>query len=143
MDLFSAMKVSAGGLSLQRTRMNVISSNLANANTTRTAEGGPYRRKEVVAEATPLPGSQFGSMFDQAIQTVQVKEVKDDASAPRMVYDPGHPDADENGYVAMPNVNTVEEMVDMINASRGFEANATAIQTAKSMAQRAIEIGQR
>jgi flagellar basal-body rod protein FlgC len=143
MDLFSAMKVSASGLSLQRTRMNVVSSNLANASTTRTPEGGPYQRKEVIVEARPLFEQQFGSALADAVRTAEVAQVRSDASAPRMVFDPSHPDADENGYVAMPNVNIVEEMVDMMNASRGYEANATAVQTAKTMAQRAIEIGKR
>jgi flagellar basal-body rod protein FlgC len=143
MDLFTAMKISGSGMSLQRTRMNAISSNLANVNTTRTPEGGPYRKKMVVAEATPVKEGSFSQTLDGAIRDVRVVEVKDDKSAPRMVYDPSHPDADENGYVATPNVNVMEEMLDMINASRSFEANAAAVNTAKTMAQRALEIGQR
>lgn len=143
MDLFTAMKISGSGMSLQRTRMNVISSNLANVNTTRTPEGGPYHKKMVVAEATPVQDGAFSQTLDGAIREARIVEVKDDKSAPRMVYDPSHPDADENGYVAMPNVNVMEEMLDMINASRSFEANATAVSTAKMMAQRALEIGQK
>ncbi|MBI5815795.1 MAG: flagellar basal body rod protein FlgC [Nitrospinae bacterium] len=143
MDFLSAMKIGSSGMSLQRTRMNVISSNLANINTTRTPEGGPYRKKSVVAEASPVSGEGFGGALDNAIQGVKVVDVKDDKSEPRMVYDPSHPDADENGYVAMPNVNVMEEMVDMINASRSYEANAAAVSAAKSMAQKALEIGQR
>ena len=143
MDLFTAMKISGSGMSLQRTRMNVISSNLANVNTTRTPEGGPYRKKMVVAEATALQEGGFSQTLDGAIREVRVVDVKEDKSAPRMVYDPSHPDADENGYVATPNVNVMEEMLDMINASRSYEANAAAVSTAKTMAQRALEIGQR
>ena len=143
MDLLTAMKISGSGMSLQRTRMNVISSNLANVNTTRTPEGGPYHKKMVVAEAAPVQEGVFSQTLDGAIREARVVEVKDDKSAPRMVYDPSHPDADENGYVATPNVNVMEEMLDMINASRSFEANAAAVNTAKTMAQRALEIGQR
>lgn len=143
MDLLTAMKISGSGMSLQRTRMNVISSNLANVNTTRTAEGGPYRKKMVVAEASPVQEGGFSQTLDGAIREARVVEVKDDKSAPRMVYDPSHPDADENGYVATPNVNVMEEMLDMINASRSYEANAAAVSAAKTMAQRALEIGQR
>lgn len=143
MDLFSAMRISGSGMSLQRTRMNVVSSNLANINTTRTPEGGPYRRKMVLAEATPLQQEGFQQTLGDAVREARVLDVQEDKSQPRMVFDPSHPDADENGYVATPNINVMEEMVDMINASRSYEANATAINTAKTMAQRAIEIGQR
>jgi len=143
MDLFSALKVSSSGMSLQRTRMNVISSNMANINTTRTPEGGPYRRKEVVAQAEPLKSQGFEQAMGEAVREVKVTEIKEDKSPPRMVYDPSHPDADENGYVAMPNVNMLEEMLDMMNASRAYEANAAAVNAAKTMAQRAIDIGQR
>lgn len=143
MDLMTAMKISGSGMSLQRTRMNVISSNLANVNTTRTPEGGPYRKKMVIAEATPTQGGAFSQTLDGAIREARVTEIKEDKSEPRMVYDPSHPDADENGYVAMPNVNVMEEMLDMINASRSYEANAAAVSAAKTMAQRALEIGQR
>lgn len=143
MDLFSAIKISSSGMALQRTRMNVISSNMANINTTRTPEGGPYRKKSVVAEAAPLQDTGFRQALGDAVREVRVVEVKEDKSPPKMVYDPSHPDADENGYVAMPNVNMLEEMLDMINTSRAYEANASAVSAAKTMAQRAIEIGQR
>lgn len=143
MDLLSAMKISSSGMSLQRTRMNIVSSNLANINTTRTPEGGPYKRKSVVAEAVPVNKGQFGSELDNAIRGVRVVEIKEDKTAPKMIFDPSHPDADERGYVAMPNVNMLEEMVDMINASRAYEANASAIANAKAMAQKAIEMGER
>jgi len=143
MDLFTAMKISSSGMSLQRTRMNVISSNLANINTTRTPEGGPYRRKMVVAGAAPVENNGFSKALDESVKQVKVLQVKEDKSPPRMVYDPSHPDADERGYVAMPNVNLMEEMVDMINASRAYEANAAAVNNAKTMAARALELGQR
>ncbi len=142
MDLFSAMKISSSGMKAQRLRLEVVSSNLANINTTRTPEGGPYKRKSVVFEASPVQkGSAFSNTLDSAIQGVKVTEVKEDKSPPRMVYNPSHPDADERGYVAMPNVNMMEEMLDMLNASRSYEANAMAVNTAKSMAQKALEMG--
>lgn len=143
MDIFTAMKVSASGLALQRARMNVISSNMANVNTTRTPEGGPYRKKSVIVEASPLKNGSFDKALGDAVWEARVIGIKEDQSAPRMVYDPSHPDADENGYVAMPNVNILEEMLDMINASRAYEANATAVNAAKSMAQRALDMGRR
>jgi flagellar basal-body rod protein FlgC len=145
-DFFTAMEVSASGLSAQRTRMNVASSNLANAGTTRRADGpGPYRRKDVVlttaptatAEgADPVRASGDGPAFE-----VKVAAIQEDQRPPRMEFDPGHPDADANGYVAYPNVNVVEEMVDMITASRAYEAGVTAIDSAVSMAERALTIG--
>ena len=141
MDLFSAIKISSSGMSLQRARMNVIASNMANINTTRTPEGGPYRKKSVIAEATPIKTEGFEQTLGEAIRDVKVIEIKEDKSPPRMVYNPSHPDADERGYVAMPNVNMLEEMLDMINASRSYEANATAVNAAKKMAQRALELG--
>jgi flagellar basal-body rod protein FlgC len=133
-DFFSAMETSASGLNAQRTRMNVASSNLANVSTTRTADGGPYKRKDVVMAAT---ASEPGS----GVHGVEVAQIKEDALPPRMEYDPGHPDANAQGYVAYPNVNMVEEMVDMITASRAYEAGVTALDTAVSLAERAISIG--
>lgn len=143
MDLLTSLKISSSGMSLQRTRMNTISSNLANINTTRTPEGGPYRRKMVVAEAVPVKSGSFDKALGDTLKEVQVVRIKEDKSEPRLVYDPSHPDADERGYVAMPNVNMMEEMLDMINASRSYEANAMAISNAKQMATRALEIGRR
>ncbi|ABL01017.1 flagellar basal body rod protein FlgC [Pelobacter propionicus] len=143
MDFFSAMNVSASALSAERTRMNLISSNLANANATRTPEGGPYKRKDAVFAATPVEG-RFARALDGAanreIRQVEVQQVVEDQSPPRIQYDPSHPDANPQGYVAMPNVNVIEEMADMIGASRTYEANVTAVQTAKSMALKALEI---
>lgn len=143
MDLFSSMNVSSSALSAERTRINLISSNLANANTTRTPEGGPYKRKDAVFTATQATNS-FGRALDGAankdIRQVQVTQIVEDQNPPRLQYDPSHPDANPQGYVAMPNVNTIEEMADMINTTRSYEANVTAVQAAKSMAMKALEI---
>jgi flagellar basal-body rod protein FlgC len=125
--------------------MNLISSNLANASTTRTPEGGPYKRKDAVFAATPLASNPFERALNgataQQVQTVEVTRIIEDETPPRLQYDPGHPDANPQGYVAMPNVNVVEEMADMIGASRAYEANVTAVQAAKSMAMKTLEIG--
>ncbi|HTL12735.1 MAG TPA: flagellar basal body rod protein FlgC [Bdellovibrionota bacterium] len=144
MDFFSSMRVSASGLEAQMKRMNTISSNIANAETTRTEEGGPYRREDPVFAAT-TDRESFGEILDnqmdENVQGVQVVDVHKDTRAPRMVYNPSSPDANADGYVAMPNVNTVEEMANMISAQRAYEANVTAMGAAKSMAQKALEIG--
>lgn len=144
MDFFSSMRVSASALEAQMARMNTISSNLANAETTRTPEGGPYRKKDVVF-AAQTDRESFGEILanelDNHVQGVQVTEVYEDPKPPRMVYNPRHPDANAEGYVAMPNVNTVEEMANMISAQRSYEANVTAMDAAKSMVQKALEIG--
>jgi len=144
MDFFSSMNVSSSALAAERTRMNLISGNLANANATRTPEGGPYKRKDAVFSATPAE-NRFGRTLDRAVsqdvRQVEVVSIVEDRNPPRMVYDPNHPDADGQGYVAMPNVNVVEEMADMINATRAYEANVTAVQAAKSMAMKTLDIG--
>ncbi|QEM69890.1 flagellar basal body rod protein FlgC [Geobacter sp. FeAm09] len=143
MDFFSSMNISSSALTAERTRMNLISSNLANASSTRTSEGGPYKRKDAVFSATPVE-SRFNralnSAAGQQTRQVEVSEIVEDQNPPRMQYDPGHPDANAQGYVAMPNVNVVEEMADMITASRSYEANVTAVQAAKSMALKTLEI---
>jgi len=143
MDLMSAMKVSSAGLSVQRARMNVVSSNLANANTTRTKEGGPYRRKQAVVGAVPLENNAFAGTLSGEISKPSIIEVKEDPSEFPKVYDPSHPDADENGNVSLPNVNMMREMVDMLSATRAYEANAAVIGTIKNMANKAIDIGNR
>lgn len=144
MDFFSSMRVSASGLDAQMKRMNTISSNIANAETTQTPAGGPYRRKDPVL-AAQTDRESFGEILanelDENVQGVQVTEIQDDVRAPRMVHNPHHPDANAEGYVAMPNVNTVEEMANMISAQRSYEANVTAMNAAKAMAQKALEIG--
>lgn len=143
MDFFTAMDISASALSAERTRMNLISSNLANVNSTRTAEGGPYKRKDAVFAATPLKApASFGQALARATdaRSVAVTEVAEDQRPPRLQYEPSHPDADPQGYVAYPNINVVEEMADMITASRSYEANVTATQAAKSMALKTLEL---
>ncbi len=146
MNIFSAMEIISSGLTAQRTRLNVTSSNLANANTTRTEEGGPYRRKDPVFTTEPM-SLRFGELLDDKLakeaQGVKTTEIVEDQTPPRMVHDPGHPDADAEGYVAYPNVSVVEEMVNMIMAARAYEAGATAMQTVTSMAQAALRIGGR
>ena len=144
MDFFSSMDISASALTAERTRMNLISSNLANANSTRSAEGGPYKRKDALF----TPGSanaagSFGAALGKATQArgVQVTQIVEDQNPPRLQYEPNHPDADASGYVAYPNVNVVEEMADMISASRSYEANVTAAQAAKSMALKTLDLG--
>jgi len=140
MDFFTAMEVSASGLSAERTRMNVAASNLANAQTTQAAGGGPYKRKDVTLQSVDVPGVQ-GTPFAQAVKGVAVSQISQDTAPPRLEYDPGHPQANAQGYVAYPNVNPVEEMVDMITASRAYEAGVTSMTTAVNMAERALGIG--
>ncbi|MCB0411964.1 MAG: flagellar basal body rod protein FlgC [Bdellovibrionales bacterium] len=144
MDFSTGMRVSSSGLAAQRLRMNTISSNIANVNTTRTPEGGPYRRKDVVFEAIP-EARNFGEILttqpDRNIQRVQVTDINIDRGAPQMKYEPDHPDANEEGYVAYPNINLMEEMTNMIQATRAYEANVSAMQASKDMALGALEIG--
>ena len=140
MDFFTAMEVSASGLSAERTRMNVAASNLANAQTTQAAGGGPYKRRDVVMQSVDVPGA-LGTPFAQAVKGVAVSQISQDTAQPRLEYDPGHPQANAQGYVAYPNVNPVEEMVDMITASRAYEAGVTTMTTAVNMAERALGIG--
>jgi flagellar basal-body rod protein FlgC len=145
MGLFDAIDVSGSGLSAERLRMDVTAENLANAQTTRSAAGGPYRRKEVVLQESGGPGS-FGNALAGAMASngapggVEVSGIVDDPTPNRMVYDPGHPDANAQGYVQMPNVNPVTEMVDLITASRSYEANVTAMQTAKQMFSKTLDL---
>jgi flagellar basal-body rod protein FlgC len=140
MDFFTAMEVSASGLAAERTRMNVAASNLANAQTTQAAGGGPYKRRDVTLSSVAVPGTE-GGPFSDAIKGVAVQQITQDNRPPRLEYDPGHPQADAKGYVAYPNVNPVEEMVDMITASRAYEAGITTMSTAVNMAERALGIG--
>lgn len=143
MGFFSALGTSASALTAQRLRMDTISENIANANTTRTEEGTPYRRKTVLFEEQN--GNTFSSLLSDASEKasggVRVTAIVEDQTPFKSVYDPGHPDADENGIVQMPNVEVVTEMVNMISATRAYEANVTAINTTKSMASKALEIG--
>jgi flagellar basal-body rod protein FlgC len=144
MNFFDSMQASASGLTAQRTKMNLIAGNLANTNTTRTEQGGPYQRKEALFAATPVQ-SAFGEMLKTQLGSspteVNVVEVINDPREPLMKYNPLHPDANSQGFVSMPNINMMEEMVDMMTASRSYEANVTAISTSKNMVLKALEIG--
>ena len=163
--IFSGFEISASGMRAQRIRQNAISSNLANMETTRTDKGGPYRRQFVVFTADsdrsdvrllnrepslsgtvtndvhlPVPSDRFTRDERFFGNGVNVAEIREDSRPPRMVYDPAHPDADENGYVAMPNINVVEEMTDMIAATRAYEANVTAFNALKGMYSQALQL---
>jgi flagellar basal-body rod protein FlgC len=137
---FSAMEIAASGLSAERTRMNTIASNLANAHTTRTEAGGPYKRIDPVFVAAPLDGNVFDAR-SEAISQVRVDRLQEDTRDPMRVYEPSHPDADADGYVRYPNVNVVEEMVNMITASRAYEAGVSSVESLKGMAKAALGIG--
>ena len=144
MDLLSSMKISASGLAANRKRMATISSNIANAQTTRTPEGGPYRRKEVVYGSEPARES-FSEILEGELeenaQKVHAAEILSTNRPPILKYEPGHPDANKQGYVAYPNINIMEEMANMISTTRSYEANISALNTAKGMALKALEIG--
>ncbi|MDA8159840.1 MAG: flagellar basal body rod protein FlgC [Desulfobacteraceae bacterium] len=142
MDFMTAMRISGSALKAERTRINIASMNLANANTTRTIEGGPYRAKSVVFGAAPL-ASGFQETYDSVsdrLRQVEVVKVVDDPTPFKEVYDPSHPDADANGMVKMPNVNTAEQMVDLMSARRDFDANVAAMDSIKAMALRSLDI---
>lgn len=163
--LFSGVNISASGLRAQRVKQNLIASNIANAETTRTNDGGPYKRQSAVMKADPtefnyklvfgpdkmdgtitkrnhmnIPKSAFPIITEKIGSGVMVDRIAEDESAPRLVYDPTHPDADTEGYVAMPNVNIVQEMTDMIAATRAYEANVQALTATKGMLMKALEI---
>jgi flagellar basal-body rod protein FlgC len=143
MSLFSSLSVSASGMSAERTRAEVLVENIANADTTRTAEGGPYHRRDAVFQSEPV-GSPFSSLFGTTVQGgtegVEVSQIVTDSSPPEMRYLPGHPDADKNGYVAYPRVNAAEDMVDLVQASRAYQANVSAISSVKDMIERSIDL---
>ncbi len=145
MSMFGGLEISASGLTAERLRMDVTAENLANAQTTRGANGQPYRRKEVVLQEAPgsfgaTLSSVMGGGSNSSGGGVHVAGVVEDTTPPKRIYDPGHPDADAQGYVSMPNVDTVSEMVDLISASRAYEANVTAMQAAKQMFSRTLEL---
>ncbi len=151
MSLFSSLNISGSGLSAERLRMDVIANNIANANTTKGVDGQPYQRQEVVFEPRVKPTlfllpfdskSQASSLDSRIGDGVRVAGVVSDPTPGKLVYDPGNPEADASGYVHMPNVNIVNEMVDMLSASRAYEANVTAINATKGMAEKALAIGQ-
>jgi flagellar basal-body rod protein FlgC len=146
MSMFGGLEISASGLTAQRLRMDVTAENLANAQTTKGADGQPYRRKEVVLREISQGG--FGAQLANALGTgaksrpggVEVAEIASDQTAGKMVYDPSHPDANAQGYVQMPNVDTVTEMVDLIDSSRAYEANVTAMQASKQMFTKTLDL---
>ena len=143
MSLFSAWEVSASGLVAQRTRVELLVQNLANSETTRTPEGGPYRRRDAIFMSEPAPGSfrtQLASAFGDALEGVRVAEVTVDDSEPQRRYQPGHPDADSQGYVAFPHINPVEDMVDLTSAVRSYQANLAAMNSVKEMLQRSMDL---
>ena len=144
MGLFDAIDVAGSGLAAERLRMDVVAGNLANAQTTQGADGQPYRRREVVLQEAQPAGPSFGSVLASAAASpasgVEVGGIVEDPAPPRRVYDPGHPDADAQGYVSLPNVNPVTEMVDLIGASRSYEANVTAMQSAKQIFSKTLEL---
>lgn len=137
--LMPAIGISATGLDAQNRRMEVIANNMANAQTTRGEDGKVYRRKEVIFAAR-LAEAIHSDGVEKKLQGVELQNIVEDQRPPKQVYRPGHPDADENGYVTLPNINTVEEMVDMMSASRSYEANLAAMRTSKSMANQALDI---
>jgi len=144
MDLLKCIDIAASGMTAQRTRLNVISMNLANANTTKTEDGTPYRRKTSIFRTVPMNKSfedQLKNSVDNQIFAVEVTKIAPVPGDLKQIFDPTHPDADKNGYLYLPNVNLVEEMVQMLNANRSYEANASAIKAAKDMAVKALEIG--
>jgi flagellar basal-body rod protein FlgC len=140
MEFFATFKICGTGLSAQRAKMDVITSNLANINTTSTPEGGPYKRKVITFSAEPLKQG-FDKTLEGAVRAVKVKEIAEDKEGVKRVYDPAHPDADKDGFVSFPNINAMLEMADMITASRTYEACATAFDAAKNMALTAMSIG--
>ncbi len=147
MDLFKMFSISGAGMAAQRSRMSVVAGNLANTETTRTPEGGPYRRRDVIFKTVPV-GEGFADLISssneetpEALLTVEVAGIKQSSRAPRKVFDPHHPDANAEGYVSLPDINVMEEMVDMLSAVRSYEANLTVYNTTKSLIRRLLEIG--
>ena len=138
--MFNALEVLASGMAAARLRVNVLASNIANAETTNTPEGGPYKRRDVVQVAKDIPGSFSDSLERMTLKKPMVSAVVEDSAPARLVYQPGHPDADQQGYVAYPNINVVTTMTDLMSASRLYQANVTAVETAHSMQNEASRI---
>ncbi|TPV95475.1 MAG: flagellar basal body rod protein FlgC [Myxococcales bacterium FL481] len=146
MSFFDAFEIASSGMSAQRTRMNVSAMNMANKNTTRTPEGGPYRRRDVILAAVRVDQRPFATRLannldEEAAVGVRVQNVAVSDDPPSLHYDPGHPDANAEGYVEMPNVNGLKEMVNLMSAARAYEAGAKVLKTARTMAQQALRIG--
>ena len=147
MNLFRMFAISSAGMTAQRSRMSVISGNLANVETTRTPEGGPYRRRDIMFKAVPLAG-RFGDLLadkidddSQGLLSVEVSGIQQSSRPPRQDYNPNHPDADRAGYVQLPDINAMEEMVDLMSAVRSYEANLTAYNATKNLVRRLLEVG--
>jgi len=146
MDLFKIFSISGSGMAAQKSRMSVVAGNLANSESTRTVDGGPYRRRDVIFQAAPPPGEFSDELSDIAAdreraQGVEVVGVKQSNRPPRRIFDPSHPDATSEGYVAMPDINPMEEMVDMLSAVRSYEANLSAFNTTKSLIRKILDMG--
>ncbi|HXG51844.1 MAG TPA: flagellar basal body rod protein FlgC [candidate division Zixibacteria bacterium] len=147
MNLFKLFSISGAAMNAQRSRMTVVAGNLANADTTRTPEGGPYRRRDVIFRTAPAEDGFAELLSDRAAEpgleplTVEVAGVRQSSRPPRKIFDPHHPDADAEGYVSVPNINVVEEMVDMLAAVRSYEANLAAFNTTKGLIRKLLEIG--
>jgi flagellar basal-body rod protein FlgC len=146
MDLFKMLSISSAGMSVQRSRMSVISGNLANVETTRTPEGGPYRRRDIVVRAVPLQ-RPFQELMaetldeERGVLSVELEDIRLSSRAPRKNFDPTHPDADIDGYVQLPDINVMEEMVDLLSAVRSYEANLSAYNATKNLVRRLLEMG--
>jgi flagellar basal-body rod protein FlgC len=140
MSFFTSLKLSASGLQAERLRVDLATANLANANSTRTPEGGPYRRLDPVLRARPLEGA-FSDQLRRSFRTVSIDRIVRDPRPPREVFNPTHPDADEDGILRLPNIQIVEEMVNLMNARRSYEANISILRVSREMAQRALQIG--
>ncbi len=140
MSFFTSLKLSASGLQAERLRVDLATSNLANANSTRTPEGGPYRRVDPVLRSRPLEGAS-GDRLQRSFRAVFVERIVRDPRPPREVFNPSHPDADENGILRLPNIQIVEEMVNLMNARRSYDANISVLRMSREMAQRALQIG--
>jgi flagellar basal-body rod protein FlgC len=146
MDLFKIFSISGSGMAAQKSRMSVVAGNLANSESTRTVDGGPYRRRDVIFQAAPPPGEFADELNDIAAdqeraQGVEVVGVKHSNRPPRRIFDPSHPDANGEGYVAMPDINPIEEMVDMLSAVRSYEANLSAFNSTKALIRKILDLG--
>jgi flagellar basal-body rod protein FlgC len=146
MDLFKIFSISGSGMAAQKSRMSVVAGNLANSESTRTVDGGPYRRRDVIFQAAPSPGDFTDELNDIAAdreraQGVEVVGVKQSNRPPRRIFDPSHPDASSEGYVAMPDINPIEEMVDMLAAVRSYEANLSTFNSTKALIRKILDLG--
>lgn len=140
MGMFDVLSISSSGLRAQRNRLEVIATNLANVHTTRTEEGGPYRKKDIVFSSGEVSGDSFSSLLKNKTEGVKVDAIEESSKPFERIFDPSHPDADKEGYVSLPNVNVMEEMVDMMSATRSYEANLNVISATKHMFMKALDI---